>query len=389
MTDLVKAIDAALDALAEVKASLSAQAPSLPQPQEASAVAVPGGLVIAWRMPQGAEALPVFLAWGSQGRFLGKVSLPAGTAAHTITGLPQGPCEVDLGYVVPGVSAWPLVRLSASPLAGLPAEPSMPVGEPTGAYPANADADTRRLYIAQGAGCRLAELQPVAGQADLTRLGLPGLWVGSQWNLPRMPSEPLRGLDIKGLVYYTGPEALRLVDSKCAGVRWGASAGKQGGLIQRVTVNGIKGSPLGQGALNFWGQSGWVIDHCELTGFADGIQCSGPGTVSDTWVHDLAYGYSPEQKGPTHNDGIQCYGGRVTLSRCVFDMGGIPGSTNGALFCSTPTASFVADELFVEVTRADVNALHAWQSPEGIVVNGGRVRGGRLIGNVRLNGVER
>lgn len=399
MPDAIANIDQAIKALTDARAQLADQAPAIMQLVGATAVPIPGGLVLAWDLPPGAERLSVFVSWGSQGKWIDKANLAPGTKGHTLTGLKAQPTEVDLGLLQPGVAAWPLVRLSAVPLAteapSVPAEPSVPVdGQPGGSpdpsdYPADAATLVRRDWIAHHAGCKSADLEVVASQADLSRLGLPGLWVGNQWNLDRMPNAIIGGLDIHGKVYYTGAEPLAIADSKAWGIRYGSSAGKRGGLIQRCTLKGQPGAPLGEGVINFWGQQGWQVDSCDLSGTADGMQCTGPGVITDTWVHDLAYGYSPEQKGATHNDGVQNYGGKVSVKRSVFDMGGVPGSTNGALFCSTASASFVADDLFVETTRPDVNALHAWNSPEGIVVNGGRVIGGRLIGKVVLNNVER
>jgi hypothetical protein len=141
---------------------------------------------------------------------------------------------------------------------------------------------------------------------------------------------------------------------------------------------------LGQGGINMWGQTNWVMDHCDVWGFADGSQVVGPGKIVDCWFHDLTVGRMPSGM-MSHNDGCQNYGGQVTVERSVYDMQGTAGSTNGALFCSKPVASFVANELFADATRPDVNIIHAWDSTAGIVINSGRVsRMGRVIGKVTM-----
>lgn len=394
MPDASSNIERAIALLVEAHALLEVKPPEpvALQPQAAKATPLAAGLRIEWTNPVGSEALPVFLSWGTDGHFVGKLNLPAGTSFYPLTGLPASPHAIDLGYVMPGVTAMPLVRLTGTPTAlVLPSEPDLPQPEPEvpSDYPSMGSATARRQAIVLAAGCpKSRALVTIASQDDLKRLGLTGDWSKGQWYLGKGGSW-LEDLDVKGTIQYSGRDPLLIRNCKVQGIKYAEIAGKTGGKFQYVTVERNPNLGLGQGGINFWGQSGWVIDHCDISGFADGVQCVGPGEMRDSWVHDLAYGYSPEQKGPTHNDGIQNYGGKVFVNRSVFDMGGVAGSTNGALFCSTAKASFVATELFVETTRNDVNALHAWDSPEGIIVNGGRVIGGRLIGKVVLANVER
>lgn len=393
-------LDAACTALAAARAAMEGpdepvdpvdppdEPPPLPDPLvPLGLVALPGPdvgtVVLAWQAQAAAERLSVALSWGA-GKFLGRVVLPAGTTSHVVSGLAPQLHEFDVGYVQTSGVAGPLVRVTATPLAGEPEPPG------SGEYPIGAPWRERRTWITERAGCKQSALRRIASQADLDAADLPGTWAGpatgGQWNCTGTPAAGLVGLDIKGLVYYTGKTSLVMEDCRAMGVRWANEALKSGGRISRVTIVRHPTLALGQGGLNFWGQANFVVDHCDISGFADGIQCSGNGVIRDTWVHDLAYGFSPEQGGATHNDGTQSYSGVVTVERCVYDMGGVANSTNGALFCSTPSASFKATELFVDVTVALANSLHAHQSPLGITVDGGRVsKLGRIIGKVSLS----
>lgn len=402
----VAAIDRAAAALADARQIIAAapgetvppttQPPGRLQPLNVTATGIPGGVTLTWANSAEAAGYPVFVAWGAT-TFLGKTTAAAGSTTLTVNELQPGAAhDFDVGYMTPtGVDAAALVRVRATPLPVVlqPSDPPtvpLPPSSPDLVYPSGSTWPARRQFIIAHAGVGTVPLKRIASQADLTANGLPGQWSGGdggQWNCPA--GGPYETLDIRGMLYYTGPGPLTMKRCRVMGVRYASTSGKSGGSFQHCTVIPQPGMPLGQGGVNFWGQTGWSVESCDISGFADGFQCVGPGRIIDTWVHDLAYGTTPSGI-VTHNDGCQNYGGQVTLDRCVFDMGGVAGSTNGALFCSEPSASFSATELFVDVTRSDVNALHAWASPVGITVNGGRVsKLGRLIGKVTLIGVTR
>lgn len=254
------------------------------------------------------------------------------------------------------------------------------------AYPATSDWSnpiTRAAKVAwikfhAGAGLQ-GPLREVASAADLAAYGLPGAWANGNWNLP--VGGPFEHLDVKGLIYYSGTTPLQLNDVACQGIQYKSGSASQQGLFVSTTVRAKAGMALGQGGINFFGQSNWVISRCDIAGFADGIQCVGPGVVEESWFHDFAFGPT------THNDGIQHYGpGNVDVTKTVFELGLDPvkmnNHSNGALFCSNPSARFTASELYVltlPISQANVNALNAYQAPkDSIIVTSGYIEGGHL-----------
>lgn len=388
-------IDEAMAKLNAVKAAVNAwptDGPPPPPPppdqyipQNVTATGEAGAVRLRWSVPPGAEPLTTFIAWGDTA-FIDKANVPAGTTEYAVPGLRAGTqYSFDIGFIIAG-KVGQMARVTGTPSGAGPDD-----GGDGGDYPATGSWQARRDFVKANAGCS-GTLRTIDSGAALIAAGLPGTWSGGidggRWTVPEC-RVPFRDLNVKGLVFYTGAQPLEMENVRCEGVQYSEGSGKQGGRFYRVTVVRNPALGLGQGCINMWGQNGWVVDHCNVSGFSDGFQVSGAGIIRDTWVHDLAYGTTPSGI-PTHNDGVQNYGGTTRLERCVIEMGGVAASTNGALFCSKPEANFTAFDLFAEVTRADVNILHAWQSPVGITVNGGRLSTmGRLIGKVVLNNVVR
>lgn len=400
------ALDKAAGAIGEAQALVvpPVAPPEPPRPRQVPdnvvAVGDPGGVRLTWIIPPALAGLSVFVAWGA-GEFIGKATLPSGATTFRLPDLVAGTTyAIDIGlFDARGGQVTDLTRVTATPLPPTPA-PEPPVVDPPELYPAaGTDAD-KVTWIRSGVGVGHAQLATVANAADLKARGLPGSWTGGvngTWNLPRAVPGGYQNLDVRGLIYYTGPDPLTLDHVRAQGVRYSSSAGKQGGTFRYCTMVAQPGSPLGRGAIQMWGQSGWEVDHCDLSGAVDGMQVAGNGAIHDSWVHDLVYGPSPDQGGgPSHGDGIQAYSGMVQVDRVVMDLGNKTGSvgyTNGALFCSEASAWFVANDLFATVAESNANILHANRSPKGITVNSGRLQGGRIISplnNVKLGpGVTR
>lgn len=193
---------------------------------------------------------------------------------------------------------------------------------------------------------------------------------------------------MRGLIYYTGTDELKLRNVKCRGVQYKANSTSPGGLFYRTTVVNNPLLNVGQGGINFFGQSGWRIELCDISGFGDGIQAGGNGTIIGTWVHDFVI------TSESHNDGVQLYEGKVLVYDSVFDMGDnlatMSGHSNGALFTSETGTEYEAWNLYVNTVRgtSTVNALNAVR---GIIrVHSGKIVGGGLPGTIVLDpGVER
>lgn len=234
----------------------------------------------------------------------------------------------------------------------------------------------------------MGSLGVVNSQAAIAALGLRGSWViGNQWSLPQGAKDdgsPWENLDVQGTIYYTGSGPLKLKNVKCQGVQYKRDSLSPGGTFWGCTVVNKPGMTPGQGAIHFWTPSlrDWEIAYCDLSGFADGVQCMGPGLIHHTWVHDFLL------TSTTHNDGVQNYGGRVESRDCVFDLGdniaAMAGHTNGALFTSADGASFEAWNLYVNCpSDPRINALNGSRGP--IVVHSGKIKGGALPGDIRLD----
>lgn len=140
----------------------------------------------------------------------------------------------------------------------------------------------------------------------------------------------------------------------------------------------------GQGCLNAM-RPGFVVRRTLLTGGADGMQCSGGGTVEDTVIRDLTvYGVAP---AGTHNDFCQHYNsGTVYWRRVVMRQDltvGQGGHVNG-LFCDGGDHDVEDSSIIVTApTGTNAWALHAGKNGMGdrLTVRRSKVRG-RKIGNV-------
>lgn len=237
--------------------------------------------------------------------------------------------------------------------------------------------------IRDGAGAK-GSLRVIASQADLMANGLPGTFnaTSKTWSLPNCPNQ-WSDLDVRGIIYYTGVDTLKLVNVKCQGVQYKSASASTGGWFLSCTIVEKPGLVPGQGGINFYGQKNWTIDSCDISGFADGCQGVGPGLIMNSWVHDFIL------TSTTHNDGFQNYGGRIEVHNCVYDLGDDPvpmrQHTNGALFTSSEGASFEAWDLYVNCpsNEPQINALNGARGP--IVVHTGKIKGGALPGQVFLD----
>lgn len=185
-------------------------------------------------------------------------------------------------------------------------------------------------------GPRATPTKVINGQASLTTHGLPGSWSNGVWNLAA--GVDLSGYRIDGGIYWAGAGTLKLTDCEInqntgAGAMIQSVDGSGPLMISycRFKRTGTNNSP-GQGAIQFWNNSNSVVEYCDISGNADGIQLSGTNNrIEYNWIHDL-YVAGPSDGSGTHNDGIQCYSGNHTIRGNNIAMPMMSGNTNAALF---------------------------------------------------------
>jgi hypothetical protein len=151
------------------------------------------------------------------------------------------------------------------------------------------------------------------------------------------PGTVLERVHIKGGVDHVGGGQLTVRDSIIeGGASWMILNSRGGTLLVEdstlrwrdgTTVNPDKGN--GSGVIQAGGTN-LTVRRSNLSGNPDGIQCSGQCLVEDTWIHDLAMvGVYPEN---THNDGIQFYGGNLTVRNSMLNTGAQSPYSNAAVF---------------------------------------------------------
>lgn len=105
-------------------------------------------------------------------------------------------------------------------------------------------------------------------------------------------------------------------------------------LLEDCTLRWKAGDALstgGQGAIINLGVSlTLTARRCDISGKADGMQVAGSVLVEDTYIHDLVWaGVVPDN---THNDGIQCFEGDLTVTGSYFRVGAQAPFSNSCLF---------------------------------------------------------
>lgn len=272
---------------------------------------LPGGLRVVWQTVSSGGVTGHVVAWGAAGGFLGAADLPAGAREHTLVGLAGG-VEHTVDVMVrtaAGADAAAKVTVRATPLpAGTgpgPAPPPPPPPAPGGEL---------RARIVAGAGARLPPGAPVlAAQSGDTYI----------------PAGGLTGVTVAGLIYHATPGPLRLTDVVCRGVWCAMGAGPV--HATRVTVVANPARP-GQGAGFLLADTvGWTLTNCDIAGHPDGVQAVGPGVIDGCWIHDVQIGRTPDG-GLTHNDGVTCFGGLITIRGSVVEMPASETQVNGALW---------------------------------------------------------
>ncbi len=384
-------IDYATAALADVRTFLAGLTPDRPaEPAGPTAPLTPGrptarastvnpstAIDVTWTVPHGSPR--TLVSWGTPTGQTGQTFIPAPAAAVTLDGLAPGTAYViDLLSAQPDGTFHPGARARLASATETTVAPASPPGP--GGYPTDPKAwDAKRDWTIAAAGAPATGLTVVDSPASLTAAGLPGTWANGQWSLPAAGT--YTGLDVRGLIWYTGQGPLTLLSGKSRGVQFSASSAKLPALFERWEFGpSPTGRQLGQGAVNFYGQPDWVIRRCVLHGFADGVQCSGTGLLEECVIRDLAYGPT------THNDWAQHYGGgTLTARRCVFDSAPPrPNAHNGIFSSNDPTGNYVLEDCDLRVSgphAAQSNILHA--NTATITLVRCRARGGRLIRDVR------
>lgn len=106
-------------------------------------------------------------------------------------------------------------------------------------------------------------------------------------------------------------------------------------LLEDCTLRWKAGDALstgGQGAIINLGVSidQLTVRRCDISGKADGMQIAGDVLVEDTYIHDLAWAGTPPDN--THNDGIQCFEGTLTVTGSYIRVGAQAPYSNSCLF---------------------------------------------------------
>jgi hypothetical protein len=184
----------------------------------------------------------------------------------------------------------------------------------------------------------------------------------------------------QGTIWYTGQAALTITDSRVRGVQYASTSGKTGALFERVEIAENPTLALGQGGINFYGQTGWTVRRVIIAGFADGMQCSGHGLIEESVIRALAYGPA------THNDWCQHYGGGLVRGlRSVFDS--IPpraNAHNGVFSSNDASADYELVDCDGRVSGPNEDASNILHANTGTIsLTRSRFRGGRLIADVR------
>lgn len=105
-------------------------------------------------------------------------------------------------------------------------------------------------------------------------------------------------------------------------------------LLEDMTLRWKTGDTLngeGQGAIVNLGVSLTLTTRrCDISGKADGMQVAGSVLVEDTYIHDLVWAGTPPNN--THNDGVQCFEGDLTVTGSFIRVGAQDPYSNSCLF---------------------------------------------------------
>lgn len=105
-------------------------------------------------------------------------------------------------------------------------------------------------------------------------------------------------------------------------------------LLEDCTLRWKAGDALssgGQGAIINLGVSlTLTARRCDISGKADGMQVAGTVVVEDCYIHDLVW--AGEVPDNTHNDGIQCFEGDLTVTGSYIQVGAQNPYSNSCLF---------------------------------------------------------
>jgi hypothetical protein len=183
--------------------------------------------------------------------------------------------------------------------------------------------------------------------SDLAAItGPAGAPAGTEWTSPGYltvnSAMTLEGRWIRGPVYCAATELTlrRCVVEGALGL-WFIVVMANGGklTIEDSTIRYGDGSSFNPGAsgagtvlMSAGAPNELVMRNVDLSGNADGVQCSDSTLLDRVWIHNLARTGSVQDGTNTHNDGIQCFSGDLHVVRSYLDTEAVSGYSNAAIF---------------------------------------------------------